>query len=76
MDIWYGFVAPAKTPPAIVKKLSDDLARVMTDPDLQAKLRERGLEPAYLDSLKTGELMKRDVGRWREVVNSLKLVLE
>lgn len=76
VDIWYGFLAPAKTPTAIVKKLSDDLARVMTDPDLQSKLRERGLEPAYLDSAKTGDLMKRDVARWREVVNNLKLVLE
>ena len=49
---------------------------MMADPDLQTRLRERGLEPAYLDSAKTGDLMKRDVGRWREVVNSLKLSLE
>ena len=76
VDIWYGFLAPAKTPPAIVKKLSDDLARVMTDPELQAKLRERGMEPAYLDGQKTGELMKRDVLRWRDVINKLKLSLE
>lgn len=76
VDIWYGLLAPARTPPSIVKKLSDDLAKVMTDPDLQFKLRERGLEPAYLDSAKTGELMRRDVGRWREVINTLKLVLE
>ncbi len=76
VDIWYGFLAPAKTPPAILKKLSDDLARVMADPDLQSKLRERGMEPAYLDSEKTGDLMKRDVTRWREVTNKLKLVLE
>ena len=76
VDIWYGFLAPAKTPPAILKKLSDDLARVMADPDLQSKLRERGMEPAYLDSEKTGDLIKRDVARWREVTNKLKLVLE
>jgi tripartite-type tricarboxylate transporter receptor subunit TctC len=76
VDIWYGLLAPARTPSAIVKKLSDDLARVMADPDLQTKLRERGLEPAFLDSQKTGDLMKRDVGRWREVIGNLKLVLE
>ena len=76
VDIWYGLLAPAKTPPAIVKKLSDDLARVMADPDLLSKLRERGLEPAYLDSAKTGDLMKQDVVRWREVINKLKLSLE
>jgi tripartite-type tricarboxylate transporter receptor subunit TctC len=76
VDIWYGLVAPAKTPAAIVKKLSEDLAHVMADPDLQAKLRERGLEPAFLDSQKTGELMRRDVARWREIANNLKLSLE
>jgi tripartite-type tricarboxylate transporter receptor subunit TctC len=76
VDIWYGLLAPAKTPPAITKKISEDLARVMTDPDLQAKLRERGLEPAYLDGPKTGNLMKKDVERWREIVGNLKLSLE
>ena len=50
--------------------------RHASDPDLQSKLRERGMEPAYLDSEKTSELMKRDVARWREVANKLKLVLE
>jgi hypothetical protein len=34
------------------------------------------MEPAYLDSEKTSELMRRDVARWREVANKLKLVLE
>ena len=76
VDIWYGFLAPAKTPPAIVKQLSDDLAKVMADPDTQAKIRNAGLEPAYLDSAQMGELMKRDVARWRDVANRVKLSLE
>lgn len=76
VDIWYGLLAPAKTPPAIVKKLSDDLARVMADPDLLTKLRDRGLEPAYLDGQKTGDLIKQDVARWREIIVKLKLSLE
>ena len=76
VDIWYGLLAPAKTPQTIVKKISDDLARVLTDPDLLSKLKERGLEPAYLDSVKTGDLLKQDVQRWREVIIKLKLSLE
>ncbi len=76
VDIWYGLLVPAKTPPAVIKKISDDLARVISDPDTQAKLRQRGLEPAYLDSAQTGELMRRDVARWREVANRLKLSLD
>ena len=76
VDIWYGLLAPAKTPPAIVKKISDDLARVMTDPDLLSKLKERGLEPAYLDTAKTSQLLAQDVQRWREIISRLKLSLE
>jgi tripartite-type tricarboxylate transporter receptor subunit TctC len=76
VDIWYGLIVPAKTPPAIVKKISDDLAKVMADPDTQTKLRQRGLEPAYLDPAQTGELMRRDVTRWRDVANRVKLSLD
>ena len=76
VDIWYGLLAPAKTPPAIVKKISDDLARVLTDPDLLTKLKDRGLEPAYLDSVKTADLIKQDVQRWRDVIVKLKLSLD
>jgi tripartite-type tricarboxylate transporter receptor subunit TctC len=76
VDIWYGLLAPAKTPPAIVKKISDDLARVMTDPDLLSKLKERGLEPGYLDNVKTDQLIKQDVQRWREIISKLNISLE
>jgi tripartite-type tricarboxylate transporter receptor subunit TctC len=76
VDIWYGLIVPAKTPAAIVKKISDDLGRVMSDPDTQTKLRQRGLEPAYLDPAQTGELMRRDVARWRDVANRVKLSLD
>ena len=76
VDIWYGLIVPAKTPAAVVKKISEDLGRVMADPDTQSKLRSRGLEPAYLDPVQTGELMRRDVARWRDVANRVQLSLD
>ncbi len=75
-DIWYGLLVPAKTPAAIVTQLSNDLKRVMNDADTQEKLRARGLDPAYLDAAQMGELMRRDVARWRGVAERIKLVLD
>lgn len=75
-DIWYAFVMPAKTPPAIIKKASDDLKAALADPDVQAKLRQNGLEPAYLGPDETAALIKRDVARWKEVATRINLVLE
>ena len=75
-DIWYGFVVPTKTPPAIIKKISDDLKKALDDPDVQARLRQNGLEPAYLGPEAMGELMKRDVARWKGVATQINLVLD
>ena len=75
-DIWYGFSVPAATPQAIVNKLSADLQTVLADPGLQAQLRARGVEPAYLDSRQTSELTRRDVQRWREVAERIQLKLD
>ena len=76
VDIWYGLLAPAKTPAAVVSKLSDDLKKVLADPDTQARLREVGVEPAFLGPQQMAELMKRDVERWRQVANRIKLTLD
>ena len=76
VDIWYGLLAPAKTPAPIVKQLSDDLKKVLADADTQGKLRGLGVEPAYLDPQQMGELMKRDVVRWREIASRIQLTLD
>jgi tripartite-type tricarboxylate transporter receptor subunit TctC len=75
-DIWYGFVVPAATPAPIVAKLSKDLQTVLADPDLQAKLRARGVEPAYLEPRATSELIRKDVARWKDVAERIKLKLD
>ena len=75
-DIWYGLLLPVRTPADVVQKVSADLGRVMADPDTQTRLRQRGLEPAYLDSRQMGELMTRDVARWKTVAERIKLALD
>jgi tripartite-type tricarboxylate transporter receptor subunit TctC len=43
---WYGFMAPAGTPPAIIKKLHDEIVAIYSDPTMrQRALINAGLEP-------------------------------
>jgi tripartite-type tricarboxylate transporter receptor subunit TctC len=42
---WYGFVAPAKTPPAIIQKLHDATVKVLQMPDVRARFIASGAEP-------------------------------
>ena len=76
VDIWYGLLAPAKTPEPVIRKLTDDLRKVLADPDTQAKLRDAGVETAYLGPQQLADLMKRDVERWRQVSTRIKLTLD
>ncbi len=75
LNISYGFLAPAGTPKEIVQKFSDDLGKVMQDPELQDALRQRGLDPVYIDHEKTGELMKKEVEFWAKIAKRLDLRL-
>lgn len=42
---WYGYLAPAKTPPAIVRKLRDEIAAVLHSPEFVARLETDGGVP-------------------------------
>ena len=43
---WYAFVAPAKTPPAILDFWNRELVKVLNDPQVVAELAKHGLDPA------------------------------
>lgn len=75
-DVWYGFLVPAKTPFEIVRRLSDDLGRVMADLDTQTMLLDRGIGPGYMNSQQMGERMKHEVAMWRAIANRMKLSLD
>jgi tripartite-type tricarboxylate transporter receptor subunit TctC len=65
---WYGFVAPAATPPATVAALNDVFNRALQNPQARARLIEAGvtLEPGT--PAEFGALLAREIARWGEVV--------
>jgi tripartite-type tricarboxylate transporter receptor subunit TctC len=44
LDAWAGLVAPAGTPPEIIKKLDVELHKIIDSPDIQAKFKNVGFE--------------------------------
>ena len=69
---WMGFFVPAKTPPDVVKKLTDNLQAVLHDPDIQKRYRDLGGKPqAEFAKQVTG-----DQKTWGELILSQKLQLD
>ena len=69
-DLWFGFLGPANLPAAIVRKWDDELAAINALADVKEALLKQGLAPMSLDSAATSELIRRDIARWREVVQN------
>jgi len=69
--IWYGLVAPAGTPPAVVAKLHDIVAAILARPDVKARLGGLGLEAAPMAPAEFADFIKREIAKWtREVRDS------
>ncbi|MBK8742431.1 MAG: tripartite tricarboxylate transporter substrate binding protein [Betaproteobacteria bacterium] len=46
ISTWYGILAPAGTPPDIVKKLNAEIVRILATEDIRDKLKAQGAEPS------------------------------
>jgi tripartite-type tricarboxylate transporter receptor subunit TctC len=68
MDAWAGLVAPAGTPPEVVKKLNVALRKVIDSPDVQAKFKNVGFEGFSSTPEELGAFMKAQLGEWGKMV--------
>jgi tripartite-type tricarboxylate transporter receptor subunit TctC len=67
-DNWYGLLAPAKTPVAVLAKLHDAVAATLDAPDVREKLVQSGAIPAPTSSAEFGKLLADELARWGRVV--------
>ena len=66
---WYGFVAPAGTPPEIVAKLNQTINQILVEKDVQAKLAEMNLEVVGGAPAKLTDIIRIDAARWKKVID-------
>ncbi len=67
---WFGTVVPAKTPPAIVSKLSQEIARVLRLADVRERLLTQGMEPVSNTPEAFSAYIKSEIAKWAKVVKA------
>ena len=65
---WYGVMAPAGTPAAIVTRLHGELMAALRTPELRDKLVAQGLEPASYTPEEFSALIVSELAKWAKVV--------
>jgi tripartite-type tricarboxylate transporter receptor subunit TctC len=67
---WNGFLAPAKTPRAIIARLNEETARILHAPDTKAVFMNEGAEPVGNKPEEFGAIIKSEIAKWSKVIQA------
>jgi tripartite-type tricarboxylate transporter receptor subunit TctC len=70
---WFGLFAPAGTPTAVIQKVHRDVARVMGETEIKARLYVQGMSPAVNSTEDFTRQLDQELERWAKVVAARKL---
>ena len=73
---WYGLLAPAGTPPAMVKQINADMNRVLANPDFGQRLVLQGVEPVTSTPQGMHDMIRNELARWRKVIKEAGITVE
>jgi tripartite-type tricarboxylate transporter receptor subunit TctC len=68
--LWTGFQAPAKTPPAVVRKLRDEVARVVHTPEIKERFAVMAIEPSGNTPEEFSRVIASEIKKWTAVAKA------
>jgi tripartite-type tricarboxylate transporter receptor subunit TctC len=75
-DIFYGMVAPAKTPPDAIAQLSGWFTAALKAPDMKPKLAKQGLFPVGTCGAEFGAFMRKQFEEYAQVIREANIKAE
>jgi tripartite-type tricarboxylate transporter receptor subunit TctC len=73
---WYGIVGPANLPPPIVKRLNEEINRLLASPELRERLSAEALEPMPMSPEQFSQYIREDIARWTQLAKERHIELE
>ena len=75
-DVWYGVLAPAKTPAEILARLNREIVASLRTPEVRERLAAQGAEVASSTPEQFAQLMRTDIAKWAKVTARLNLQVQ
>jgi tripartite-type tricarboxylate transporter receptor subunit TctC len=73
---WFGIVAPAQTPPAIIARLNREFVRIMNMPDIRSRFLSNGVEPVGDTPAQFEAVIRNESARWGKVIKDVGITIE
>ncbi|HKA41309.1 MAG TPA: tripartite tricarboxylate transporter substrate binding protein [Burkholderiales bacterium] len=65
-----GMLAPANTPPPVVRRLHEEIAKIVNGQDMTSFIVRQGAEPALMDPAEFGAHIKAESAKWARVIKA------
>jgi tripartite-type tricarboxylate transporter receptor subunit TctC len=76
MSAWHALFAPAGTPPAIVKKLADEVVRALRQADVKERLAAQGVDAVGTTPEELAAIMKENIAKYAKLVKAADIRIE
>ena len=73
---WYGMLAPAHTPKAVLAKLSAENATALSSPEVREKLKAQGVDPVGNTPEQFAVYIKQEIVKWAKVMQAANIKAE
>lgn len=73
---WYGIVGPAGLPPAVTRKLNDEINTAIGTPELQKRLSGEALDVMPMTPEQFGRFMQADIAKWAKLAKDRNITLD
>jgi len=73
---WYGLLAPAGTPPALVNQINAAMNKVLAQPEFGQRLLLQGVEPVTSTPQGMHDMIRNELARWRKVIKEAGITVE
>jgi tripartite-type tricarboxylate transporter receptor subunit TctC len=70
---WWGVIAPASTPPALVKRMNEELVKALKTPAVAERLSAQGIDLISSSPVQMDAFMRTEIERWAKVVKDNKI---
>jgi tripartite-type tricarboxylate transporter receptor subunit TctC len=67
---WFGMFVPRGTPPAVVKRIRDDIADVLKNPDVRRRLNDVGGDPSGMPTEEFAKMVRSEIEKWGRVAKA------
>ena len=68
VDLWFGLLAPGRTPPALVARINDEVNKALKQPELREKLLSQSYEPIGGPPERFAEAIRSDMEKFGKVI--------